>query len=265
MQHLRLAAVAILAIVLSAPLAFAQQQLGAIQGTVTDETHAVLPGVTVTVTNLDTGIARTALSNEAGIYRVTSLDPGAYKVQAELHGFRTATQTDVRLSVGATLGVNFTLNAGSVEETVQVRAVAPDIQTEKAELSSVVEQKKIVDLPLVGRNVLSLAALQPGINGIPSSADIFVPEQGLGLTANGVRETGNNASIDGASVNNGPWGGTMVLVPNVEAVQEFQVIANNPSAEYGRNSGAMVSVITKGGTNHVAGRVFECHRDKPMR
>ena len=241
------------------------QQLGAIQGTISDQTHAVLPGVTVTVTNLDTGVARTALSNQAGIYRVASLDPGAYKVQAELQGFRTAAQTDVRLSVGATLGVNFTLNAGAVEESVQVTAVAPDIQTEKADLSSVVEQKKIVDLPLVGRNVLSLAALQPGINGIPSTADIFVTEQGLGLTANGVRETGNNASIDGASVNNGPWGGTMVLVPNVEAVQEFQVIANNPSAEYGRNSGAMVSVITKGGTNRFAGSLFEFHRDQTMR
>jgi hypothetical protein len=259
---LRLAAA--FAVLVVAPV-YAQQQLGAIQGTITDQTHAVLPGVTVIVTNVDTGIARTATTNDAGIYRVTSLDPGAYKVQAELQGFKTATQTGVSLSVGATLGVNFLLNTGTVEETVQVRGVAPDIQTEKADLSAVVEQKKVVDLPLVGRNVLSLAALQPGINGIPSTADIFVTEQGLGLTANGVRETGNNASIDGASVNNGPWGGTMILVPNVEAVQEFQVIANNPSAEYGRNAGAMISVITKGGTNHLAGSVFDFHRDQTMR
>ena len=106
--------------------------------------------------------------------------------------------------------------------------MAPDIQTEKAEISAVVEQKRINDLPLIGRNVLALAALQPGINGIPSTADFLAAEQGMGVTANGVRQTGNNASVDGASVNNGPWGGTVLLVPNVEAVQEYQVIANNP-------------------------------------
>jgi TonB dependent receptor len=143
--------------------------------------------------------------------------------------------------------------------------VTPDIQTEEAELSAVVEQKKINDLPLAGRNVLSLAALQPGMNGIPSSADFLTAEQGMGVTANGVRESGNSASIDGASINNGPWGGTMLIVPNVEAVQEFQVIANNPSAEFGRNSGATVSVITKGGTNNFSGSVFEFHRNQNLR
>ena len=245
--------------------AVAQQQLGAIQGTVTDQTKGVLPGVTVTVTNLDTGIIRTATSNDAGVYRVPSLDPGRYKVTAELQGFRTTAQSDLTLSVGATLGVNFAMQTGTLEETIQVAAVAPDIQTEKADISAVVEQKKIVDLPLVGRNVLSLAALQPGINGIPSTADFLVPEQGLGVTANGVRETGNNAMVDGASINNGPWGGTMIIVPNVEAVQEFQVIANNPSAEYGRNAGATVSVITKGGTNQFSGSVFEFHRNQDLR
>jgi hypothetical protein len=250
--------------VLAVPAA-AQQQLGAIQGTITDQTHAVLPGVTVTVTNADTGVSRTTTTNETGVYRMPSLDPGRYSVKAELQAFRSATQTDLTLSVGATLGVNVTLNAGAVEETIQVTAVAPDIQTEKADVSAVVEQKKIVDLPLVGRNVLSLAALQPGINGIPGTTDFLAAEQGMGITANGVRESGNNASIDGASINNGPWGGTMILVPNVEAVQEFQVIANNPSAEYGRNSGAMVSVITKGGTNVFRGSGFEFHRDQGLR
>ena len=248
-----------------ATAAIGQQQLGAIQGAITDQTKAILPGVTVTVTNVNTGITRVATTNESGVYRVPSLDPGLYKVQAELPGFRTAVQTDLTLSVGATLGVNFTLNAGQVEEAIQVRAVAPDIQTEKADISAVIERKKIVDLPLVGRNVLSLAALQPGINGVGTTSDFLVPEQGMGVTANGVRETGNNAMVDGASINNGPWGGTMIVVPNVEAVQEFQVIANNPSAEFGRNAGATVSVITKGGTNQLSGSVFEFHRNQNLR
>src|SRR5438094_631618 len=137
-------------VILTAMPAAAQQQLGSIQGTITDQTHAVLPGVTVTVTNADTGVSRTTTTNETGVYRMPSLDPGRYRVKAELQGFRSTTQTDLTLSVGATLGVNFTLNAGAVEETIQVTAVAPDIQTEKADVSAVVEQKKIVDLPLVG-------------------------------------------------------------------------------------------------------------------
>jgi hypothetical protein len=247
------------------PDLFAQQQLGAIQGTITDESKAVMPGVTVTVTNRDTGITRTTVTNETGVYRVLGLDPGRYNVVAELQGFRKAAQNDIIVSVGSTLGVNMTLQPGGVEEAIEVRATPPDIQTEKAEISAVVEQKKINDLPLVGRNVLALAALQPGINGIPSTADFLTPEQGMGVTANGVRQSGNNASIDGASIDGGPWGGTVLVVPNVEAVQEYRVIANNPSAEFGRNSGATVSVITKGGTNLLSGSVFEFHRNEKLR
>ncbi len=243
----------------------AQSHLGAIQGTVTDASGAILPGVTVTVTNLDTGISRTTVSNQTGVYRVQSLDPGRYTVSADLQSFRRATRTEVVLSTGATLGINFTMQPGSVEETVEVVGTPPDIQTERAEVSSIVEQKKITDLPLVGRNVLSLTALQPGISGIPSSADFLAPEQGLGVTANGVRGSGNSATLDGANITGGPWGGTMLLVPNVEAVQEFQVISNNPSAEYGRNSGATVSIITKGGTNRWSGSVFEFHRNENLR
>ena len=241
------------------------QQLAAIQGTITDGSGAILPGVTVTVTNVDTGISRTTVSNDAGVYRVQSLDPGRYTVSADLQSFRRATRTDVVLSTGATQGINFTMQPGAVEETIEVRGSAPDIQTERAEVSSIVEQKKITDLPLVGRNVLSLTALQPGISGIPSSADFLSPEQGLGVTANGVRGSGNSATLDGANITGGPWGGTVLLVPNVEAVQEFQVISNNPSAEYGRNSGATVSIITKGGTNRWSGSLFEFHRNENLR
>lgn len=243
----------------------AQAQLGAIQGTIVDQSGGVLPGVTVTVTNIATGIARTTVSNETGVFRLQSLDPGRYQITADLQGFRKAIRNDVVVSAGATVGVNFTMQPGGLEETIEVTGSAPDIQTERAEISSIVEQKKITDLPLVGRNVLSLTALQPGIMGIPSSADFLSPEQGLGVTANGVRGSGNSASIDGANITGGPWGGTVLLVPNVESVQEFQVISNNPSAEHGRNSGATVSIITKGGTNRWSGSLFEFHRNENLR
>ncbi|MEX2271383.1 MAG: TonB-dependent receptor [Vicinamibacterales bacterium] len=252
-------------VLLAAAPAAAQQQLGVIQGTIADRTGGVLPGVTVTVTNLDTGVPRVATTNDAGVYRVIGVEPGRYRVSADLQGFRGATRNEVIVSVGAALGINFTLEPGAVTERVEVAAVAPDIQTERADVSSVVEQKKITDLPLVGRNVLSLTALQPGVTGIPGQQDFLSPEQGLGVSANGVRQSGNNATVDGASLNGGPWGGTMLVVPNVEAVQEFRVVTNNPSAEYGRNSGAMVSVITKGGTNRFTGSLFEFHRNENLR
>ena len=252
-------------LLLAAAPAAAQQQLGVIQGTIADRTGGVLPGVTVTVTNLETGVPRVATTNDAGVYRVIGVEPGRYRVSADLQGFRGATRNEVIVSVGAALGINFTLDPGAVTERVEVAAVAPDIQTERADVSSVVEQKKITDLPLVGRNVLSLTALQPGVTGIPGQQDFLSPEQGLGVSANGVRESGNNATVDGASLNGGPWGGTMLVVPNVEAVQEFRVVTNNPSAEFGRNSGAMVSVITKGGTNLFSGSLFEFHRNENLR
>jgi hypothetical protein len=249
--------------------AAAQRQLGSIQGTVTDATRAVLPGVAITVSNLDTRVARATTTNADGVFRVASLEPGRYQVTAELAGFRKLVHTDVTVSVGATLGLNLRLEAGGVSETVEVAAAAPDIQTEKAEVSAVVDRQKIVDLPLVGRNVFQLAALQPGLNaalpGTSGTADFLAPEQGTGVQASGQRMSAASATVDGTSIDGGPWGGTVLLVPNVEAVQEFQVIANNQSAEYGRNSGVAISIITKGGTNELRGSVFNFHRNEGLR
>jgi Carboxypeptidase regulatory-like domain len=248
-----------------AATANAQRQLGAIQGTVTDQSGGVLPGVTVTVVNKDTGESRTAVTNESGIYRLQSLDPGRYDVSAELSGFNKATRNDVIVSISATLGLNLALSAGGVTEVVQVKGVSPDIQTEKAEVSAVVERQRIVDLPIAGRNPLTLATLQPGILGLPGATDFLAQEQGMSFNASGQRTGANNAMVDGLSINGGPWSGTVLIVPNTEAVQEFQVVANNPSAEYGRNSGAAISLVTRGGTNDLRGSGFIFHRDNGMR
>jgi Carboxypeptidase regulatory-like domain len=245
--------------------AYAQRQLGAIQGTITDQTGGVLPGVTVTATNKSTGEVRPTTSNEVGIYRLQSLDPGTYDVIAELSGFGRGGRADVVVSVGASVGVNLAMSAGAVSETVQVRGVSPDIQTEKADLSSVVERQRIVDLPIAGRNPLTLATLQPGILGLPGGTDFLAQEQGMGFNASGQRTGANNAMVDGLSINGGPWSGSVLIVPNTEAVQEFQVVANNPSAEFGRNSGAAVSLVTRGGTNELRGSAFTFYRNNDMR
>ncbi|MFB3852793.1 MAG: TonB-dependent receptor domain-containing protein [Vicinamibacterales bacterium] len=262
---LRLLAVLAVMMAASADPVLAQQQLAAIQGTIADQTGGVLPGVTVTVTNLDTGVSRSTVTNEAGLYRVPSLEPGRYQVTAELQGFRKFSTSEVVLTVGATQGLSITLEPGAVTETVEVTGATTLVQTEIAQVSAVVEREKVEALPLVGRNVMALATLQPGINGVPGTTDFLSAEQGIGINASGQRGSGNSATIDGMSINGGPWGGTVLLVPNAEAVQEFQVIANNQSAEYGRNSGAAVSIITRGGTNAFRGSVFEFHRDKTLR
>jgi hypothetical protein len=248
----------------AAPAA-AQRQLGAIQGTITDQTGAAVPSVTVTITNKETGEVRTATTNERGIYRILSLDPGRYDIVAELAGFNKAGRNDVILSVGATLGVNLAMTTGGVTETVQVTGTSPDIQTEKAEVSSVIERQRIVDLPIAGRNPLTLATLQPGILGLPGGTDFLAQEQGMGFNASGQRAGANNAMVDGLSINGGPWSGTVLIVPNTEAVQEFQVVANNVSAEYGRNSGAAISLVTRGGTNELRGSALLFHRNNDMR
>jgi hypothetical protein len=155
-----------------------------------------------------------------------------------LSGFSKASRNNVTLSVGATVGINFALSPGAVTETVQVTGSPPDIQTEKADISSVVDEETLKSLPLISRNVLGLITLQPGITGVPSDTgnDIFVAEQGLGLNASGTRESANNAMVDGVTISNNAWGGTVLLVPNAEAVQEFEVIANTPRL----SSGAIV-------------------------
>jgi hypothetical protein len=244
----------------------AQQQLGAVQGTITDATGGVVAGATVTATNLQTGVARSTTSNASGVYRLPALEPGRYEITAERAAFKKATQKDVTLSVSATLGINFRLDPGGVQETVEVTTVAPDIQTERADVSAVIDQKKVNDLPLVSRNVFQLVALQPGVVADRGNqTDFLAAEQGMGVNASGLRGSANNATVDGASVNNGPWGGTVLIVPNAESVQEFRVISNNLSAEYGRNAGAAVTVITKGGTNELRGSVFNFHRNDALR
>jgi hypothetical protein len=245
--------------------AYAQRQLGAIQGTITDQTGGVLPGVTVTATNKSTGEVRTTITNEVGIYRLQSLDPGTYDVLAQLSGFGQGGRAGIVVSIGASVGVNLAMSTGEVTETVQVKGVSPDIQTEKADLSSVVERQRIVDLPIAGRNPLTLATLQPGILGLPGGTDFLAQEQGMGFNASGQRTGANNAMVDGLSINGGPWSGSVLIVPNTEAVQEFQVVANNPSAEFGRNSGAAISLVTRGGTNELRGSGFTFYRNNDMR
>jgi hypothetical protein len=243
----------------------AQQQLATLQGTITDQTGAIVPGVTVSATSVDTGAARTAITNDVGVYRLPSLEPGRYRVSAELTGFNRAIRENVTLEVGATVGLPFVLQPGNLSEDIEVRGEAAVVQTERADISSVVERKRIEDLPLVSRNPLALTALQPGVTGIPTRNDFLQPEQDLGINASGMRGGANSTYVDGMSINANPHAGTVLIVPNVEAVEEFQVITNNPSAEHGRNIGASVNLVTRRGTNLFSGSAFQFYRNEALR
>jgi len=227
---------------LASSLAWAQAtaQLG---GTVRDESGAVLPGVTVTVTQTDTGFMRTSVTDGNGAYVMPNLPTGPYRLEVSLQGFRTYVQTGIVLQVGATPTINAVLSVGSLEETVSVEAAAPLVDIQSAGISEVVEQERILQLPLQGRNVTNLvvlagAAVQTGGDGrrdMPGSAAIGVAG-GLPISV--------GFSLDGA-LHNDPYNNLNLPLPFPDALQEFRVATSSLSADQGVHSGASVSAVTR--------------------
>ncbi|MBI4482094.1 MAG: TonB-dependent receptor, partial [Acidobacteria bacterium] len=238
----------------------AQTTVGTITGTIRDQSGAVLPGVEVKATDPATGRSWSGVSTEDGTYRITNLPPATYEVKAELTGFKTALQKEVKVEVAATQRVDLRLEIGELTEIVTVTGEASTINVEKGEVSAVVDAKKIVDLPLNGRNVFQLAQLQPGIFNV-AGANAQSDVTAAGISASGTRFRDNNILLDGVTNNNDRQGGLTTITPNADTVQEFRVVSNNFSAEFGRSGGALVNVITRGGTNAFHGSVYEFHRN----
>jgi outer membrane receptor protein involved in Fe transport len=243
--------------------AFAQSSNGAVNGNVTDNSGSALPGVTVTATNVATAATRTVVTNGAGHYEVPLLIPGTYRVSGELSGFQPVKFDNVVVNVGTTVTLDFKMKAG-VSETVTVTAAAPIIETTKSEVSSVVNDKAIQNLPVNGRNFIDFVLTTPGVVRDPRSGDISFAGQ---------RGTLNSVVVDGADNNNTFFGqslgrtgsGRAPYQFSQDAVKEFQVNANGYSPEYGRAGGAVINVITRSGTNDFDGSLFEFYRDKKYR
>ena len=250
-----------------APYGFAQMTTATLLGTVQDETGGVLPGASVTVVNLDTGITRTVLTDDEGRYRAASLSLGNYEVRAELVGFNTAVRTGIRLTVGREAIVDLTMRVGEVTEEVIVTGDAPLVDTKSATLSALVDEKKILDLPLNGRSVSSLSLLQTGVTFAHQSGSGISTGFGTRMAVSGARPTFNSFLLDGSDINDalqgtpGSVGGVML---GVEAVREFTVITSNFSAEFGRAAGGIINIVSKGGTNEFHGSVFEFHRNSAL-
>ncbi len=230
-----------------------------LNGRVTDESGAVLPGVTVTAVQTATGLTRSSVTDDTGSYFFSTLPTGPYRLEVALQGFKTYVQTGIVLQVGATPTINASLALGSLEESVTVEAAAPIVDVRSAGISSVVENERIVELPLQGRQVTDLlvlagAAVQTGVPGRGVPGGVFISVGG-GLV-NGVAYT-----LDGANHNNMQSNANLPL-PFPDALQEFRVGTSGLSAQNGMHSGASVNAVTKSGTNRFTGNAFEFLRDR---
>lgn len=237
--------------------AHAQLTRGVVSGTVQDSTGAVVPGATVTVTNQQTGLVRTAVTSETGLYRVPALEPGMYRVLVELDGFRAIEHADVPVRTNEEASLDVTLTVAALTESVQVVAAPSSASLNKTNptVGLTFSTRQASALPLsADRDVTRLALLSPNVFSAPGASPI---------AANGQRSRNNNFTIDGSDNNEVTiTTATMPMVP--EAVAEFQVQTNPYNVEFGRNSGAQINVITRSGTNAFTGQVFEFYRGSAL-
>ena len=259
---LPLISLTLLLLVLGWPRAASAQFSGVIQGTITDGQKAVVADAVVMVTNVRSGVARESVTTSDGVFRVLSLGPGVYRVEVVKLGFLNALRESVSVGISETVRLDFTLEVSGVQESVTVTTNAPLVETEQGRVSGQVDRMQLQEMPLSGRNLYNLIALQPGVTGKGVSASIsggggaddsFAGESAPRINASGQRDEANNYTVDQTSTNGVARGGITNLTPNTESVEEVRVVSNNFSAVDGRSPGAQVQVITKSGTNEFRG------------
>jgi len=258
----------LLTLLLSLPfIATAQVTTGTIAGRILDSDGGALPGVLVTARQMETGLQRTTTSDAQGRYRVPAMPPGSYELRAELAGFRPLLRSGVTLTIAQTAVVDLTMTVGGVTEEVSVVGEASVVNTRSGELSYLVDERAIDQLPLNGRNYTDLALLQPTVVAYPHRDGGSVVAHGLGMSVNGQDPRSNVYLLDGTLLNdmtNGPAGSAAGTALGMEAVQEFRVETNSYSAEFGRMSGGQINVLTKAGSNDIRGSLYEFHRNDAL-
>jgi len=236
----------------------AQQFTGTLQGTVQDSTGAVVSGAEVSVTNQATNVTINTTTGSNGHYTVPQLPPGVYRVTVKKSGFKTATVADIKIDVQQIRAADVTLEVGQTSETVSVSASGTSaIETTSSTVAQSIENKRVVDLPLNGRNPFSLATLSPGVIPAPGSSPFI----------SGGRNATSEVTIDGISNVNAENNVSILDInytPSVDAVQEFSVQTNSVSAEFGRLGGGVINLVTKNGTNDLHWTLFEFHRNSAL-
>ena len=243
------------------PAAFAQSQAanGAIEGIVSDTSGGVLPGVTVTITHLDTGISRSTVTNEKGLYRAPLLPIGRYQVVAELQGFKKFEETNIALSVGQTATVNATLAVGAVNETITVSSQdLPALDAARIDIGHTMTELEVHNLPLVARNPYNFALVQPGVTGY-ENVEFGVPH----LAANG-GSMRINYMIDGNTNTEKDRAGLRLLPMSEVMIQEVKVVTTGLAPEFGQTMGMVYNAVTPSGTNTIHGEGAYLFRRDPF-
>ena len=258
-----ISASAILMLVLVAPAAHAQFERGQISGVVKDATGAVLPGVTVTATNLQTRVPRSVVTDGTGFYTFPNLQPGRYELTAELEGFKKHVQSDVQLDAAGSLVLEFELETGALTEAITVTAESTPLQSDVA-VRKTVESKDIEQMALNGRNPIGVAGLKAGVLGGSFNNYGFNNLGNGNFNINGSRPEENNITIDGATAIRTRSSGNIIGIQNVDAVQEVQVLTANYMPEFGRASGGQIRMVTKSGSNRYSGSASYYYRDDSL-
>ena len=249
--------------------AWAQTVTGSISGVVVDESSAVVPGANVTVTNVDTGIGRSVVTDAAGRYDVPGLIPDHYEVQAQIMGFETAVRSGIQLTVGSKLEINLTLKVGQVAQKTVVTAEAPLVETLSGSVSGLVDDKAIRDLPLNGRSFDQLISLESSAPIIRLAGHSLSTGTTTTYSVNGARDQSNVFLMDGTEL---VGAGRSSLLPDtavgvnlgVDAIREFTVLTSNYSAAYGKRAGGIINLATRSGTNQIHGSAFEFLRNSDL-
>ena len=244
------------AVLADCPFAHAQA-VGAITGTVTDPSGAIIPGAKVTATRVETGVAQSTVTTGAGSYTIPSFVVGTYNVVAEAQGFKTGTAENITLDVSQQRAVDFKLVLAGVTQQVEVNAAPPLINTTNATLAQIVSTEQVENLPLNGRNIEGLMTMQPGIVNYTG---------GMGWMSNEVAGNGNRGetsvgTLDGADSSDAEMGTLQFTNFNLDAIAEFKVQQNNYSAQYGQGAGTITQIVSKSGTNQFHGSLFEFVRN----
>ncbi len=244
------------------------QTFGEISGLVTDTTDAVIPGAKVTVTNSATHLVRITNTNADGLYTLPSLPPGVYDIEVQKDGFRLELRSSIELQVQQGARIDFKLTPGSISEKIEVTASAPLLDTENATVGTVIENKRIVDLPLNGRSFISLISLSPNITAGQTANTAYSTGRGgtdretVSLSVAGMRQGYTYYTLDGMPNQDIDWN-TYAFLPSIDALEEFKVQTGVYSAEFGRET-AQVNVSTKSGTNAYHGTLFEFLRNNDL-
>jgi hypothetical protein len=259
----------LLMVFVGASPAIAQLSTGTISGTATDQSGAAIPGVGVAIKNVETGVTRNLDTNEVGRYDAAALPVGTYEVTGTLPGFRTLVHSGIVLTVGRNAVVDLVLEVGEVTESITVAGEVSQVETTTATVSNLVDAKRVLEIPLNNRDLTQLAFLQPGVLRVPQLAGntnqqlTYIGGMGDKMSVGGARGSQNVYLVDGISNSDlsGNAQGAAGNYAGAESVKEFQVITNNYSAEYASRPGAIVSAVTKSGTNSFHGSLFEFLRN----